>query len=145
MKVPSAGTGAVGDPIRFSEVIEVARYLTLADSGFTIPDPSTDRHLQDINVPGVTSEPAVLFFRTKQSGSVTFSVRLNAQSVLQGVTSVSGAQHSWHEVLPAGALKETANELTFSVNGSGSVFFSDIVILYKSSHLTMKRPIVLQA
>ena len=135
-----AHTGPVGGPLE-QQVTQVARYITLADSGFTIPDaanPLNDRHLQDINAPGVVGgSSSVLFFRTTCSGNPTFSVRLNGDFTLQLTPSTPGP-HAWHEVVTS--LKEKANELTLAVSGQGRVTFSDIVILYTSNQVTVKQP-----
>lgn len=134
----------------FFEEPEVARYVTLVGSagGFTIPDsaaglPLSDRHFQDIHAPGLIpgSQP-VIFFRTAHTKKPRFSVRLNSTPLTQH--SFSGSEtipHAWHEIVPAGALKPADNELTFAVSGDGDVRFSDVVILYRSNQLTMRRPL----
>ena len=132
----------------FIEETQVARYLTVAESvnGFTVPDPNaplpvSDRHIQDIDAPGVIGDlMTVIVFRTKHTGSPSFSVRLNATRLIQQTLTTEGP-HTWHEVVPAGALRETGNELTFAVGtGEGSVTFSDVVILYTSNKLTVRKP-----
>lgn len=137
----------------FFEEPEVARFVTVAESasGFKIPDPaalSSDRHIQGIHAPGlINGSLPVIFFRTTHtrspspSLSPSFSVRLNLTHVTQQTLSDAGP-HSWHEIVPAGTLKPENNELTFAVTGDGSVTFSDVVILYKSNKLTVKRPSV---
>jgi hypothetical protein len=132
----------------FFEESEVARYVTLVGSagGFTIPDPAaelpiSDRHFQDIDAPGlITGSLPVIFFRTTHTGNPRFGVRLNATPLTQQTLSEAGP-HAWHEIIPTGALKREDNELTFAVDGDGSVRFSDVVILYKSNQLTVRRPI----
>jgi len=132
----------------FFEEPEVARYVTVAGSagGFTIPDPASpvsDRHIQHIHAPGLINVSfPVIFFRTRHTGRPTFSVRLNATPLTQH-TFADGSPHSWHEIIPAGALKPQDNELTLNVSGDGDVTFSDIVILYTSNKLTVTRPMVL--
>lgn len=129
------------------EETQVARYVTVAGSGpgFTIPDPNTplpigDRHIQDIHAPGlIAGSLPVIFFRTTHTGSPSFSVRLNTTRLTQHTFSDAGP-HTWHEIIPAGALKPEANELTLAVSSDGSVTFSDIVILYTSNKLTARRP-----
>jgi hypothetical protein len=127
------------------EVTQIARYITIADSGFTIPDaanPQSDRHIQGINAPGATSgSSSVLLFRTMCFGKPTFSVRLNSDFTLQLTPSTPGP-HAWHEVVSSP--KQTGNELTFAVSGQGQITFSDIVILYTSSQVTVKVPPVLE-
>ncbi len=134
----------------FFEEPEVARYVTLAESagGFTIPDPAaelplSDRHFQDIDAPGlINGSLPVIFFRTAHTGTPSFSVRLNSTGLTQ-FTFTGAGPHSWHEIIPAGALKPEDNGLTFVVSGEGTVRFGDVVILYKSNKLTVKRPPVL--
>jgi hypothetical protein len=130
----------------FNEVTRVARFVTVAgtENGVTVPDASgiSDRHIQGINAPGVVaSAPAVIFYRTKHAQTPSFSVRLNARN-LTGETLSQDGPHSWHEIVPPGALEPQGNELTLSVTGDGSVTFSDIVILYTSDQLTVKKPLV---
>jgi hypothetical protein len=73
---------------------------------------------------------------------------LNAKTLTRH-TFADGGPHSWHEIIPAGALKTQNNELHLSVPTDGviskddSVTFSDVVILYRSNKLTVKRPSVL--
>ena len=132
----------------FLEETEVARYVTVpgSDAGFTIPSPSSpesDRHIQQIHLPGlVVGQLPVLFFRTAHSGSPELSIRVNATSVFR-LHLPGGDRHAWHEILPAGALREADNEMVLAVSGEGSVTVSDIVILYSSSRLTVRRPPVL--
>lgn len=51
-------------------------------------------------------------------------------------------ERSWHEIIPANAFKPQDNELTFSVSGQGTVIFGDVVILYTSNELTVRKPLV---
>jgi hypothetical protein len=109
----------------FFDVPEVARYVTLSPRTFTIPDessglPVSDRHFQDVTAPGlVPGSLPVLFFRTSNGGRSGFSIRV-----------------------PPGALAPEGNELTFAVPAGGSVLFSDVVILYRSNQLTVKKSIL---
>src|SRR5438067_11673587 len=81
------GIGTVGG--LFSAETELARYLTVAGSeaGFTIPaptSPESDRHIQQINAPGLGSgPPPVIFFRTAHTGAPQFQVRLNATVLIR--------------------------------------------------------------
>ena len=132
----------------FFEETEVARYLTVSGSadGFTIPDPTTqlnDRHIQAIHAPGlVNGSLPVIFYRTRHTGTPKFSVRLNATPLI-AQTLAEGAPQSWHQIIRAHVLKPQDNELTFAVSGEGVVTFSDVVILYTSNKLTVRRPPVL--
>ncbi len=133
----------------FTEETRVARYVTVigTESGVTLPDAGgvNDRHIQGIHVPGlVVDVPAVIFYRTKHSGTPSFSVRLNTARLTAEALEQDGP-HSWHEVIPVGALRPADNELTLAVSGSGSVMFSDLVILYTSDKLTVRRPLVLSS
>ncbi len=128
----------------FNEETRVARYIVLAESadGFPVPQSSgiSDRHFLDISAPGVIAQSfPVIFFRTTNTGTPTFSVRLNQHNLTQH-TFTDAEPRSWHEIVPAGGLKAEGNELTFAVNGEGSVRFSDVVILYTSGDTTVKTP-----
>ena len=134
-------------PIFEQEETRVARYIVLAESagGFPVPQPSgiSDRHFLDINAPGVVAQSfPVIFFRTTNTGKPSFSVRLNQHNLTQ-FTFTDAQPRSWHEIVPAGGLKAEGNELTFAVNGDGSVVFGDVVILYTSSETTVKTEPVL--
>jgi hypothetical protein len=128
----------------FYEEVEVTRYIALAESagGFTIPDPAShisDRHIQDISAPGLlNAAQAVIFFRTTHTDSPSMSVRLNSTPLTHHTFADSGP-HSWHEIIPPGALRPEFNELTFAASGDGSVTFSDVVILYTSTQLTVRK------
>ena len=131
----------------FLEETEVARYVTVAgsDPGFTIPGPSSgsDHHVQAIHLPGlVVGQLPVLFFRTAHTGSPELSIRMNATTVFR-LRLPDGERHAWHEILPAGALRAQDNEMVLGVAGDGSVTVSDVVILYTSSKLTVRREPVL--
>jgi hypothetical protein len=130
----------------FVEEPRLTRQITVAESlaGFTVPDPTSplpvsDRHIQDIDAPGIVADDrSVILFRTTHTGSPTFSVRVNATRVIQQTLSTPGP-HTWHEVIPAGALLAADNELTFAVGtGEGSVTFSDVVIFYTANQLTIR-------
>jgi hypothetical protein len=70
-------------------------------------------------------------------------VRLNATPLTQYTfVAADPPERSWHEIIPAGALKLQDNELTFSVSGQGTVIFGDVVILYTSNELTVRKPLV---
>jgi hypothetical protein len=102
-----------------------------------------DRHFQDINAPGlVVGRVPVILYRTRNTGRPSFQLRLNS-TVLTQFTFPDEEGRSFHEIIPAGALKVEKNELVFSVSGSGSVVFGDVVIFYTSNELTVKKPIVL--
>ena len=133
----------------FVEVPEVARYLTLpgVPQGFTIPAGEaglSDRHFQDLDAPGlIDGAQSVLFLRTSNGGTSRFSVRVNSASLIQHkLTGDEPSPLSWHVLIPAGALKTENNELVFGVPAGGRVHFSDVVIMYRSNKLTVKRPIV---
>jgi hypothetical protein len=129
----------------FTEETRVARYVTVAGSenGITVPDAGgiSDRHIQGIHAPGLVPVPAVILFRTRHNQAPSFSVRLNATRLTAETLQGEGPR-TWHEIIPAGALRSADNELTLAVTGDGSVTFSDIVILYTSDELTVKRPLV---
>lgn len=135
----------------FIEEPEVARYVTIDESagGFQIPDPAAslpvnDRHITGIHAPGLIrgSRPVILF-RTRHTGRPSFSLRLNTTQLIQQTLPDGGGLHSWHEIVPADALRPEHNELVFFVSGTGNVSFSDVVILYKSNKLTVRKPAVL--
>lgn len=147
MSMIHAVTGPLGEFL-FEEP-EVARYIALSGTagGFQLPDPVSglsDRHLQQIHAPGLLSGSApVIFFRTRHTKNPRFSVRLNATHLTQYTfVGEDPPERSWHEIIPAGALKRQDNELTFSVSGQGTVIFGDVVVLYTSNELTVKKPIV---
>jgi hypothetical protein len=129
----------------FVEEPEVARFTPVVESanGLLVPNPLNDRHIQHIHAPGLLEgSVSVIFFRTTHTGRPEFRVRLNAPVVTHH-TLVDPGPHSWHEIVPAGVLKPTDNELTLFVTGDGTVTFSDVVILYTSNRLTVRRPPVL--
>lgn len=148
MPIVQLTLGPVGD--FFIEETEVTRHVALADTagGFTLPGPSSqgsDRHFQQIHAPGLRagSRPVILF-RTRHAKTPRFSLRLNSTTLMQHAFAENDTRHhSWHEIAPAGALKPQDNELVFSVTGDGSVTFGDVVILYTSNELTVRRPVVL--
>ena len=148
MSIIHARTGPVGG--LFIEEPEVARYLAVPGTGggFQLPDPSSgisDRHIQQIHAPGLLSGSApVIFFRTRHTERPRFSVRLNATHLTQYTyVATDPPERTWHEIIPAGAMKTQDNELIFNVSGSGTVIFGDVVIMYTSNELTVRKPLVL--
>ncbi|MFL6577287.1 MAG: hypothetical protein ACJ8MR_11770 [Povalibacter sp.] len=147
MSIIQARTGPSG--LMFFEEPEVARYIAIPGTagGFQLPDPASglsDRHIQQIHAPGLLSGLApVIFFRTRHTERARLSVRLNA-TPLTVYTFLSGdpPERSWHEIIPAGALKLQDNELIFSVSGEGTVIFGDVIIMYTSNELTVRKPLV---
>ena len=147
MSTIHARTGPAGE--LFIEEPEVARYLAIGGTGggFQLPDPasgSSDRHIQQIHAPGLLSSRApLIFFRTRHTGRPRFSVRLNATHLTQYTfVNPDPPERTWHEIIPTGALKVQDNELIFSVSGDGAVIFGDVVIMYTSNELTVRKPLV---
>jgi len=132
------------------EQTEVARYLALEQTaaGFTLPSAeSSDRHFF-FSLPGAVALPAVIYYRTRHTGTPAFSVRVNDATVTQ-YDFVEGdeAERTWHEIIPghtAGGptLRPDGNELVFFAR-DGSVTFGDVVILYASNQTTVQVPIVI--
>jgi hypothetical protein len=132
----------------FYEEVEVTRYTVVAGSAFTVPDPTTglsDHHIDEIAAPGVLdSAQPILFFRTTHEGqAATMTADLNDATLLVEKLTDAGP-HSWHLVAPAGTLRADNNEVTFGVEtGEGgvmpSVTFSDVVLFYVSTQLTVKK------
>src|SRR5688572_10010046 len=116
MSIIQARTGPKGQML-FEEP-EVARYIAVAGTGggFQLPDPASgqsDRHIQQIHAPGLLSGSApVIFFRTRHVERPRLSVRLNGTPLTQYTfVSADPPERSWHEIIPAGALKPQDNEL----------------------------------
>jgi hypothetical protein len=134
------------------EQTEVARYLALEQTaaGFTLPSAeSSDRHFF-FSLPGAVALPAVIYYRTRHTGTPAFSVRVNDATVTQ-YNFVDGdeAERTWHEIIPAHTaggptLRPEGNELVFFAR-DGSVTFGDVVILYASNQTTVQVPIVITA
>jgi hypothetical protein len=151
MSTIHARTGPLGEV--FFEEPEVARYIALVGTagGFQLPEPASKeshRHIQQIHAPGLLNGSApVIFFRTRHTGRPRFTVRLNATNLTQYTFAAADPpERSWHEIIPAGALKPQDNELAFNVQISGqtdTVTFGDVVILYTSNELTVRKPLVL--
>jgi hypothetical protein len=147
MSIISARTGPLGG--MFFEEPEVARYIAIAGTagGFQLPDPGSgqsDRHIQQIHAPGLLGGSApVIFFRTRHTERPRLSLRLNATPLTQYTfVSADPPERSWHEIIPAGALKLQDNELIFNVSGQGAVIFGDVVLMYTSNEVTVRKPLV---
>ena len=147
MSTIQARTGPFGQ--MFFEEPEVARYIAIPGTagGFQLPDSTSglsDRHIQEINAPGLLSGSApLIFFRTRHRERPRISIRLNGAPLTQYTfVSADPPERSWHEIIPLGALKPQDNELTFSVSGEGTVVFGDVVIMYTANELTVRKPIV---
>jgi hypothetical protein len=128
------------------EQTKVTRYVALDETagGFVIAQ-GGDRHLQEIEFPGVTDIASVIFYRTRHTRSPAFSVRINSTRLTEyAFTEADPLERCWHEIIPAGALKAQGNELTFAVpsgapsQNSFTVTFGDVVIVYTSNETTIK-------
>jgi hypothetical protein len=115
----------------------VADYVVLTDAPFTLPPqiPPSDKHLQ-FDAPGVSrSSQAILAYRVDPSiGSGTVTLRMRLNNVPYEQVFNTAPQRSWHEVFPAGTLRETGNELVVSVpstSGGGTIAVSDIVVHFQ--------------
>jgi len=81
----------------------------------------------------VIALPAVVYYRTRHTGTPAFSVRIN-EVTLTRYTFVDGdeAERTWHEIVPAATIAGTAlmpdnDELVFFAR-DGSVVFGDVVM-----------------
>lgn len=130
----------------FYEEPDVARCITFAGS-FTIPDEivGSDRHIR-FDAPGVLPDslPTVFFQTSSDTPEASFSVRLNNTPHLVVGPLPSGDPRSWHKLGQAGSLMPQGNELTFAVS-QGSVTFSDVLVLYTSNQLTVRKRRVIVA
>jgi hypothetical protein len=134
------------------EQTSVARYTALGDTanGFTVTTDNDAGDFQGIEFPGVVPLPAVIFYRTRQSGLPRFSVTINSVTVTEyAFTENDPPERCWHEIIPAGVggeatLKAQNNELIFGVtsdDGTGAVTFGDVVIFYTSNETTIAIPL----
>jgi|RhiMetdeSRZDD1v2_1073273.scaffolds.fasta_scaffold1587918_1 hypothetical protein len=112
----------------------VANFVSIRDANVTIPSSDTgglnDIHLQDIDLPGLSRGPAILFYRLRPKGRCTLQVRINGTVLAKQNLDTSPAL-SFHEIFFSTELKENGNELTVSVSGEGSVVVSDFVIFFQ--------------
>jgi hypothetical protein len=116
----------------------IADYVVLQDATVNLPGTTGDLHRQ-FNAPGVNpSSQSILTFRVNPqigSGDVTLRVRVNDHVAVTQVFNTE-PQRSWQEVMPAGAIGATNNELIASIpsdSGGGSLQISDIVIFTRQT------------
>ena len=128
------------------EVTQVARYHAFEETadGILVPDPVTfedDRHFE-FPLPAATGYPAVIYYRTRHTGTPRFTVRINAAR-LTAYTFLdeAAAERTWHELIPSDTTQPDTNELVFAVSGDGSVVFGDVVILYSADSTTTRIPV----
>jgi hypothetical protein len=132
----------------FYEVTQISRYVVLPDSvgGVTVPGKVPglgSEWAPRFDAPGVVRAlHAVIFFGTKsETDAARFSVRLTRSGDhLMMHTLTDRSLHSWHQIIPPNILTELDNELLFNVYEGAIATFSDVVILYTSDKLTIKRP-----
>ncbi len=122
------------------QVTQVARYRAFPETagGFEVPNAETnDRHFY-FSLPGAIALPAVIYYRTRHTGTPLFSVRFNNVHVTEyDFVDGDAAERTWHEIVPANApVRPDNNELVFFVR-DGSVVFGDVVILYTSDQSTV--------
>lgn len=131
------------------EVTQVARYVAFEQTagGLTLPDSESTDHSIFFSLPGVIAAPAVIYYRTRHTGTPIFSVRVNEVRLTE-YSFVDGdeAERTWHEIIPAGGfdgptLRPESNELILFAN-EGSVVFGDVVIVYTSNQATIPVPVL---
>jgi hypothetical protein len=137
-------TGPEGD--LFFDEPEVARYITLVDTagGFQLPDPESrinDREIVGINLPGLVNSAApVIFFRTRHTGLPRLTVLLNQTRLIEYTFDAADPpERSWHDIVPIGTLRPENNEVIIGINSDGTVIVGDVVILYTSNVLTVRK------
>ena len=131
----------------FYEETQVARFVTDNKSigaGYAIPDPTT--HLSDhsffFDAPGVLegSVAAVFFQTTPSSGTDLFSARLATTGIHLIETTFENADvQTWQFLSGPGDVIASNNELIFGVGAGGSVTVRNVLVLYTSTQLTVKR------
>jgi hypothetical protein len=131
-----------------TDVTRVARYVALEQTagGLTLPDAASTDHSYFFPLPGVIAAPAVMYYRTRHTGTPAFSVRINEVTLTRYTFVASDeAERTWHEIIPAAGpggptLHPESNELILFAN-EGSVVFGDIVIVYASNEVTIPVPV----
>ena len=148
-----AKLGSVAD--LFFDVPEVSRHITFNRTfgGTRLPHLENgiflnDIHFQDINAPGlIVNSMPVLFFTTAHRGLPKFTIRVNSTRVFARDFTRSDTGGSWHVFIPPGALMRENNEVVLGVSGADQdeteVIIGDMLILYKSNELTIRRPLVI--
>jgi hypothetical protein len=82
----------------------------------------------------------LLFSATPVSTEPRFSVRLTRSSEhLMIHTFTDASTHSWHQIVRPNVIQPADNELIFNVSGDGIVRFSDVVVVYTSDQLTIRK------
>jgi hypothetical protein len=118
----------------------IADFIVVSDAAFTLPgDLLNDRHFPNLSFPAVSvGSPAVLMFRVDPVEiPVRVVIQINDVAILDQTFDTS-PQRTWHEVIGAGTLKATGNELVVSVlagsNGDvGRVVISDVVVQFQAT------------
>jgi hypothetical protein len=116
-----------------------ARYIVNlrpgTDRTFILPSPlggSTDVEFSPFPAPQLAAgSPSVLWFRARpRSGNPRLQMNLNNVPVIERLVD-PGPMRSWHEIINAGVLVESGNQLAVAVF-DGAVELSDFVILYEA-------------
>ena len=118
----------------------IADFTVVADSAFTLPgELLNDRHFPNLSFPAVSAgSPAVLMFRVDPVETpARVVIQINNVDVLSQTFDTT-PQRTWHEVIGAGTLKASGNEMVVSVlagnNGDvGRVAISDIVVQFQAN------------
>jgi hypothetical protein len=129
----------------------IASYVVILDGGITVDNEDIDKDVE-FKAPGaIGSVPpagsgaassgaaaSVLAFRVRtdnEDSPAFLQLTLNNKRLLgDGGQEYKGSQRSWHEIVPAGILKESGNKLTLEkTRGVGKITIRDIVLFYRAA------------
>jgi hypothetical protein len=135
---PPAGT----TPPAGTSTATVASYVVIINGGITVDNGDSDKDIE-FEAPGAigSAPPAasVLAFRVRtdnEDSPAALQLTLNNNKRLFGDRGqeYKGSQRSWHEIVPAGILKESGNKLTLKkTRGAGKITIRDIVLFYRAT------------
>jgi hypothetical protein len=147
---PSTGTtSSTGTtPSTVPATATIASYVVINDApgGITVGSNGDIDKDVEFAAPGATGSapPApsgtaasVLAFRVRtnnEDAPAFLQLTLNNKRLFgAGGQEFQGSQRSWHEIVPAGILKESGNKLTLEwKSGVGKITIRDIVLLYRA-------------
>lgn len=150
---PSTGTtlSTGTTPSTGTATATIASYVVIIDGGITVGNGDIDKDVE-FEAPGaIESAPpaasgaaasgaaaSVLAFRVRTDNEDTpafLQLTLNNKPLLGARgQEYKGSQRSWHEIVPAGILKESGNKLTLEKTGGvGKITIRDIVLFYRAT------------
>lgn len=113
---------------------EVCEYTIIRDGSFQLKKDEDEKINFDLPNDVKTNRNSVLIFNcdpTSSARNLKCHIEINTEEV-KSISMTGGVSRTRHEVVGGNVLKQGENKIEFEVtSGRGSVYFSDVVLLWR--------------